>query len=62
MQINCNKGEGHELIYRFEVTRRRPYSGGFGRISFLGDTEIALALSTMVFSTRACQLRQYIFV
>ncbi|XP_022877353.1 anthranilate synthase alpha subunit 1, chloroplastic-like isoform X2 [Olea europaea var. sylvestris] len=47
------KVKAMELIDRFEVTRRGPYSGGFGRISFTGDMEIALALGTMIFSTGA---------
>ncbi|CAI9768000.1 unnamed protein product [Fraxinus pennsylvanica] len=42
-----------ELIDRFEVTRRGPYSGGFGEISFMGDMKIALALRTMIFCTGA---------
>lgn len=40
-----------ELIDELEPTRRGPYSGGFGGISFLGDLDIALALRTMVFPT-----------
>lgn len=40
-----------ELIDQMEVTRRGPYSGGFGGISFSGDMDIALALRTMVFPT-----------
>ncbi|KAH6769116.1 anthranilate synthase alpha subunit 1 [Perilla frutescens var. frutescens] len=40
-----------ELIDQLEPTRRGPYSGGFGGVSFLGDMEIALALRTMVFPT-----------
>lgn len=38
-----------ELIDQLEVTRRGPYSGGFGGISFSGDMDIALALRTIVF-------------
>ncbi|XP_059666414.1 anthranilate synthase alpha subunit 1, chloroplastic-like [Cornus florida] len=38
-----------ELIDELEVSRRGPYSGGFGGISFTGDMDIALALRTMVF-------------
>lgn len=38
-----------ELIDELEVTRRGPYSGGFGYISFSGEMDIALALRTMVF-------------
>ncbi|KAI5328802.1 hypothetical protein L3X38_028199 [Prunus dulcis] len=33
------------------VTRRGPYSGGIGAVSFSGDMDIALALRTMVFTT-----------
>lgn len=40
-----------ELIDKLEVTRRGPYSGGFGGISFTGDMDIALALRTIVFPT-----------
>ncbi|XP_065871726.1 anthranilate synthase alpha subunit 1, chloroplastic-like [Euphorbia lathyris] len=40
-----------ELIDQLEVTRRGPYSGGFGGVSFSGDMDIALSLRTMVFST-----------
>lgn len=38
-----------ELIDQLEPTRRGPYSGGFGGISFVGDMDIALALRTIVF-------------
>ncbi|KAI3994417.1 hypothetical protein MKX01_012674 [Papaver californicum] len=47
------KVKAMELIDRFEVTRRGPYSGGFGYISFTGDMDIALALRTIVFPTAA---------
>lgn len=40
-----------ELIDQLEVTRRGPYSGGFGGISFTGDMDVALALRTIVFPT-----------
>ncbi|KAM0941444.1 putative anthranilate synthase [Dioscorea sansibarensis] len=43
------KVKAMELIDQMEVTRRGPYSGGFGGISFSGDIDIALALRTMVF-------------
>lgn len=42
-----------ELIDELERTRRGPYSGGIGGISFTGDMDIALALRTMVFPTNA---------
>eukprot|EP00249_Psilotum_nudum_P010198 c22396_g1_i1 orf=205-2118(+) len=42
-----------ELIDELEPTRRGPYSGGIGGISFTGDMDIALALRTMVFPTCA---------
>ncbi|KAF5736585.1 putative anthranilate synthase component I [Tripterygium wilfordii] len=45
------KVKAMELIDQFEVTRRGPYSGGFGGISFTGDLDIALALRTIVFPT-----------
>lgn len=40
-----------ELIDEFEPTRRGPYSGGFGGVSFIGDMDIALTLRTIVFPT-----------
>uniref|UniRef100_A0A1D1Z9P8 anthranilate synthase n=1 Tax=Anthurium amnicola TaxID=1678845 RepID=A0A1D1Z9P8_9ARAE len=43
------KVKAMELIDEMEVTRRGPYSGGFGGISFSGDMDIALALRTIVF-------------
>lgn len=45
------KVKAMELIDEIEPTRRGPYSGGFGHISYTGDMDIALALRTMVFST-----------
>ncbi|CAI0556784.1 unnamed protein product [Linum tenue] len=45
------KVKAMELIDELEVTRRGPYSGGFGGISFNGDMDIALALRTIVFPT-----------
>lgn len=42
-----------ELIDKLEVTRRGPYGGGFGSISFSGDMDMALSLRTMVFPTHA---------
>ncbi|QCD98572.1 anthranilate synthase alpha subunit 1, chloroplastic-like [Vigna unguiculata] len=45
------KVKAMELIDKLEVTRRGPYSGGFGYISFFGEMDIALALRTMVFPT-----------
>ncbi|KAJ1701245.1 hypothetical protein LUZ63_001024 [Rhynchospora breviuscula] len=38
-----------ELIDQLDITRRGPYSGGFGGVSFLGDMDIALALRTIIF-------------
>lgn len=40
-----------ELIDDLEPTRRGPYGGGIGGVSFNGDMDIALALRTMVFPT-----------
>ena len=37
-----------EIIDELEPTRRGPYSGGIGAISYAGDMDIALALRTMV--------------
>ncbi|XP_065625631.1 anthranilate synthase alpha subunit 2, chloroplastic isoform X2 [Quercus suber] len=45
------KVKAMELIDQLEVTRRGPYSGGFGGISFSGDMDIALGLRTFVFPT-----------
>ncbi|KAM7276796.1 hypothetical protein ACFE04_018662 [Oxalis oulophora] len=45
------KVKAMELIDKLEVTRRGPYSGGFGSISFSGDLDIALTLMTIVFPT-----------
>ncbi|XXG85835.1 hypothetical protein AAC387_Pa11g0851 [Persea americana] len=47
------KVKAMELIDQLEVTRRGPYSGGFGGISYTGDMDIALALRTIVFPTSA---------
>ncbi|XP_055831364.1 anthranilate synthase alpha subunit 2, chloroplastic-like isoform X2 [Solanum dulcamara] len=43
------KVKAMELIDKLEVSRRGPYSGGFGGISFSGDMDMGLALRTMVF-------------
>lgn len=40
-----------ELIDQLEVTRRGPYSGGFGGVSYTGNMDIALALRTIIFQT-----------
>ncbi|KAF5959092.1 hypothetical protein HYC85_000301 [Camellia sinensis] len=40
-----------ELIDQLEVTRRGPYAGGFGGISFSGEMDIALVLRTIIFPT-----------
>ncbi|XP_014495087.1 anthranilate synthase alpha subunit 1, chloroplastic isoform X1 [Vigna radiata var. radiata] len=45
------KVKAMELIDELEVTRRGPYSGGFGYICFSGEMDVALALRTMVFPT-----------
>ncbi|XP_075483484.1 anthranilate synthase alpha subunit 1, chloroplastic-like [Primulina tabacum] len=45
------KVKAMELIDQLETTRRGPYSGGFGGISFIGDMDIALTLRTIVFPT-----------
>ena len=41
-----------EVIDELEPTRRGPYSGGIGAISYTGDMDIALALRTMVVPTK----------
>ncbi|XP_076931159.1 anthranilate synthase alpha subunit 1, chloroplastic-like [Bidens hawaiensis] len=45
------KVKAMELIDKLEVTRRGPYSGGFGWVSFSGEMDVALSLRTMVFPT-----------
>ncbi|KAL7108810.1 hypothetical protein ACP275_06G136700 [Erythranthe tilingii] len=45
------KVKAMELIDELERTRRGPYSGGFGGVSFVGDMDIALTLRTIVFPT-----------
>ncbi|XAR65919.1 Anthranilate synthase [Bertholletia excelsa] len=45
------KVKAMELIDQLEVTRRGPYGGGFGGISFSGDMDIALAIRTIIFPT-----------
>ncbi|KAJ6809049.1 anthranilate synthase alpha subunit 1, chloroplastic-like [Iris pallida] len=47
------KVKAMELIDQLEFTRRGPYSGGFGSISFSGQMDIAIALRTIVFPTGA---------
>ncbi|GBG70205.1 hypothetical protein CBR_g6337 [Chara braunii] len=40
-----------ELIDELEPSRRGPYAGGIGAVSYKGNMDIALALRTMVFPT-----------
>jgi anthranilate synthase component I len=40
-----------QIIDELEPTRRGPYAGGIGCVSFTGDMDIALALRTMVIPT-----------
>jgi len=40
-----------QIIDEIEPTRRGPYAGGIGAVSFSGDMDIALALRTMVIPT-----------
>ncbi|MFW5653411.1 MAG: chorismate-binding protein, partial [Planctomycetota bacterium] len=40
-----------QIIDELEPTRRGPYGGGIGAVSFHGDMDIALALRTMVIPT-----------
>ena len=42
-----------QIIDELEPTRRGPYAGGIGAVSFAGDMDIALALRTMVIPTDA---------
>ncbi|XP_077222969.1 anthranilate synthase alpha subunit 1, chloroplastic-like [Tasmannia lanceolata] len=55
------KVKAMELIDQLEVTRRGPYSGGFGGISFSGHMDIALALRTIVFPTNARYDTMYLY-
>jgi len=41
-----------QIIDELEPTRRGPYAGGIGAVSFSGDMDIALALRTMVIPTQ----------
>ncbi|XP_019079487.1 anthranilate synthase alpha subunit 1, chloroplastic isoform X1 [Vitis vinifera] len=45
------KVKAMELIDEWEESRRGPYGGGFGNVSFTGDMEIDLTLRTIVFPT-----------
>ncbi|KAI3896599.1 hypothetical protein MKX03_023174 [Papaver bracteatum] len=45
------KVKSMEIIDELEFTRRGPYSGGFGYVSFSGDMDIAIAKRTIVFPT-----------
>ncbi|KAK3147728.1 hypothetical protein QOZ80_3BG0286010 [Eleusine coracana subsp. coracana] len=55
------KVKAMELIDQLEVTRRGPYSGGLGGISFDGDMQIALSLRTIVFPTAPSHNTMYSF-
>ncbi|TVU47641.1 hypothetical protein EJB05_07247 [Eragrostis curvula] len=55
------KVKAMELIDELEVTRRGPYSGGLGGISFDGDMQIALSLRTIVFPTAPSHNTMYSF-
>lgn len=37
-----------QIIDELETTKRGPYAGGFGYVSFLGTVDMALALRTMI--------------
>ncbi|KAL6326564.1 hypothetical protein AAG906_008426 [Vitis piasezkii] len=45
------KVKAMELIDEWEESRRGPYGGGFGNVSFTGDMEIDLTLRTIIFPT-----------
>ncbi|KAI3778006.1 hypothetical protein L2E82_06954 [Cichorium intybus] len=55
------KVKAMELIDKLETTRRGPYSGGFGWISFCGEMDMALSLRTMVFPTGARYDTMYLY-
>jgi len=42
-----------QIIDELEPTRRGPYAGGIGYVSFAGDMDVAIALRTMVIPTEA---------
>ncbi|CAI5522082.1 unnamed protein product [Closterium sp. Naga37s-1] len=50
-----------ELIDELEVTRRGPYAGGIGYVSFAGNMDFALALRTMVFPTSSASRSDTLF-
>ncbi|WCJ19817.1 Anthranilate synthase component 1 [Euphorbia peplus] len=45
------KAKAMELIDQLEVTRRGPYGGCFGSVSFTGELDMALSVQTIVFPT-----------
>ncbi|XP_065871990.1 anthranilate synthase alpha subunit 1, chloroplastic-like [Euphorbia lathyris] len=53
------KVKAMELIDKLEVTRRGPYGGGFGSVSFTGELDMALSIQTMVFTARSRFDRMY---
>lgn len=40
-----------QILDELEPTRRGPYGGGIGHVSFTGEMDMALALRTMVIPT-----------
>ena len=40
-----------QILDELEPTRRGPYGGGVGHVSFTGEMDMALALRTMVIPT-----------
>ena len=40
-----------QILDKLEPTRRGPYGGGVGHVSFTGEMDMALALRTMVIPT-----------
>lgn len=49
-----------QIIDELETTRRGPYGGGMGHVSFTGGMDMALALRTMVIPTaQGCALYDY---
>ncbi len=48
-----------QIIDELEPTRRGPYAGGIGAVSFGGDMDIALALRTIVIPTTQAETNQW---
>ena len=52
--VYCVQVRAMQIIDKLEPTRRGPYGGGVGHVSFTGEMDMALALRTMVVPTESC--------